>query len=228
MVQTHYRDIQNYESWPKCVTRVAEIHFDCSCVSFFRERNSHRGISEYPHIRKLCAKQVNQEFLEEISELKELEYLEMQIVTAETLEMLQRLPYLKTLKLDSVRRASDFGALLDLPSLTKLFIQNAKHLNSLEPFSVANQLISLGIEGGMWREQKIQSLRPLGKLESLEALFLTSVRLSDNDLSCLATIPNLKVLECARLAPKTEFEKLRRLMPALHCHWCDEYEIELP
>jgi hypothetical protein len=228
MVQTKYRDIQNYDSWPKCVTRVADIPFDCSCISFYRERNSHRGISAHTQIRKLSAKQVNQEFLEEICELKDLKYLEMETVTAETLELLQRLSHLKTLKLNSVRRASDFGALLKLPSLTKLFIQNAKLLNSLDPFSSAHQMISLGFEGGMWSPQKILSLRPLGKLASLEALFLTSVRLSDKDLSYLATIPNLKVLECARFAPKTEFEKLRRLMPDLHCHWCDKYEIELP
>jgi len=228
MLQTQYRDIPDYESWPDCVTRVEDISSDDSRVSFYREKNSHRGISGHTHIRELIAKQVNQEFLEEICELKELEYLETEIVTAEDLKALQRLPHLKALKIDSPRNAKDFESLLELPRLEKLFIQNAKHLHSLEPLSAAHRLISLGVEGGMWTRQKIPSLKPLEGLVRLEALFLTSVQLGDKDLSCLATIPNLRLLRCSRFAPKAAFGELRQLMPQLECSWCDRYEIEGP
>ena len=223
-----YLDIPEYDSWPECVTQVADIKPDDSCLHFYREKNSHRGISECTQVRKLIAKQVNQDFLDEISGLKDLEYLELEVVTAEDLSPLQQLDHLRTLRIDSLRKAKDFMPLLNLPSLTKLFLQNSKHLHSLEPFSTAHQLVSLGVEGGMWSPQKIPSLKPLEGLASLEALFLTSVQLEDKNLSCLAAIPNLKLLKCARFAPKSEFEALRELMPELQCDWCDKYEIEGP
>ena len=54
---------------------------------------------------------------------------------------------------------------------------------------------------------------------------MPSVRLVEKDLSCLAEIPNLKLFDCARFAPKSQFVNLRRLMPDLDCHWCDKYEV---
>lgn len=226
--QALYRDIQDWDHWPGCVTSVGEISADASLVSFYREKQSHRGIGERVSIKKLSAKQVNQDFLSEIGQLTNLEYLEIEILTAEDLSPLSRLKQLKTLKLIGVRTASEFDVLLQLPRLERLFIENAKHIQSIEFLAKAGNLVSLGVEGSMWTTQMITSLAPLVGLAKLEALFLTSVRLKDKSLRYLADIPHLKVLECARFAPKSEFEKLRKLMPHLGCHWCDEYEVERP
>lgn len=224
-MQNYFRDIQDYKHWPPCVTSARDISQWSSRASLYREKNSHRGISSCTHLKSLIAKQVNQDFLEEISRLNGLEYLELEVLTAGDLATVCKLPGLRTLKIDSPRKISDFSPLHKLPSLTRLFIQNAKHLSSLEAFSTAHNLISLGIEGSIYTAQKIHSLKPLAGLSSLEALFLTNVRLQDKDLSDLCGIPNLKVLECARFAPKSSFAKLRDHMPNLECHWCDDYEI---
>ena len=56
-----------------------------------------------------------------------------------------------------------------------------------------------GIEGSIWTMQKIAGLSPLAGF-GFEALFLTSVKLEDKDLTPLAGCPNLKHLACARFA----------------------------
>lgn len=111
MIQVNYRAIQNDDSWPACVTRVADISASNSLACFYREKNSHRGISKCSHLKKLIAKQVNQNFLKEISALKGLEYLELEIVTAEDLSVLKGLPNLKTLKIDSPRKTTNPNSL---------------------------------------------------------------------------------------------------------------------
>lgn len=217
-----YREWQNF---PDCTKSAPDVPLNSEIVFFYREKNSHRGISEAKSIKKLLAKQVNQEFLNEISKLINLEYLELEVVTAENLEPLSNLKNLKTLKLDSIRKAEDFSFLGNLPQLKRLFIENAKHVYKLEFLSGMNNLIALGIEGGMYTKQKIDSIKPLSGLSDLEALFMSSVQIKDKNIDYLATIPNLKYFSCARFAPKSSFEALREKMPDLKCNWCDEYEI---
>ncbi|MEM7698345.1 MAG: hypothetical protein AAF236_08085 [Verrucomicrobiota bacterium] len=224
-MQTELRDIQNQDEWPETVLSLEQIPDAPHLLSFSREKNSHRGIGEFKTLRKLSARGVNEAFLREICELEHLEYLEMETITAVELEPIAQLRNLQTLKLRAVRKADEFGPLLELPGLQRLFIENAKHLSSLEFLAEANHLRAIGVEGSMWTKQRIEGLSALSHLEKLEGLFLTAVSLRNKSLRCLAEIPNLRVMECARFAPKSEFDLLRALMPHLKCRWCDAYDI---
>ena len=88
-----------------------------------------------------------------------------------------------------------------------------------------HNLIVLGVEGGMYTKQKIESLKPLSGLERLEALYMSSVQLEDKNLDYLSSIPNLKYFSSARFAPKPGFDSLRKNMPKLACAWCDNYNV---
>ncbi|MBL4828394.1 MAG: hypothetical protein JKY55_00640 [Aliivibrio sp.] len=211
--------------WPDCVTSVTDITETSNSVHFYREKNSHKGISEFKNITRLLAKQVNQEFLNEISELKNLEYLELETVTAETLVKLSDLPNLRYLKIQGVRKASDFITLLDIKSLEKLFIESAKNLGSIDFISGAQQLVVLGLEGGMYTKQKLDSVKAISGLANLEALYLSSVQLLDKNLDYLSSNPKLSYLSSARFAPKSSFDSLKTLMPNINCNWCDNYDV---
>jgi len=216
---------REWQDWPECITSVNNVPINSKKVSFYREKNSHKSISEFSSIKKLLAKQVNQDYLNEISKLENLEYLEIQILTAEDLKPLADLKKLQTLKLEGVRKANEFCFLEKMESLTKLFIENSKNISFLSFLSKTHNLVALGIEGGMYTKQKIDSLEPISRLNKLEALFMSSVQLKDKNLDYLATIPNLKYLGAARFAPKSSFESLRKNMPKLICNWCDNYEV---
>jgi hypothetical protein len=216
---------REWRDWPACIKQSKNIPSDIDRLHFYREKASHRGIEKYKSIKELLAKQVDQNFLEEICELHELEYLEMETVTATDIRALKNLPKLRYLKIYGLRNARDIACLTEIRTLHKLFLENTKHLADVEFLDDARCLEALGIEGSMYTKQKILSLRPLSKTKSLESLFLTSVQLADKNLDYLANLPNLKYLSCARFAPKSSFESLRKLMPNLICHWCDDYAI---
>lgn len=188
-----------------------------------REGKSHRGLSSHGQLRELCAFGVDQDFLQEISTLPNLTHLELGWpITARDFSSLRALKGLTYLRLDSPRNMSDFSTLLELPALQFLFIENAKHLLHLDWLQpLKNRLQVLGIEGSISTTQAIASLKPLAGFE-LEALFLTSTRLTDKDLSPIASMPRLRLLETAANVPKAQFLALQAANPKLHCDWFGE------
>ncbi|PCJ54654.1 MAG: hypothetical protein COA79_21640 [Planctomycetota bacterium] len=225
-VHKKYGRFQVWSDWPPTIHSIKDIKSNQELVSFRRIKNSHKGINDYKNIKKLIAHSVDQGFLDEIAKLKNLEYLYLDTITAHNLSSLKNLNKLKILKLEGVRKAKSFKPLLEIKSLTSLFIENAKHLSDLEVFSNAHNLVALGVEGSMWTMQKIPTLKPLDNLKNLEALFMSSVQLKDKNLTYLKSNKKLYALECSRFAPKHSFTQLREFMPNLQCNWCDNYEIE--
>ena len=227
MEYSEYRQFEVWEEWERYATTVSEVPNDATRVMLYRNGNSSKGLSLLTTVEKLKARQVNQDFLEEIARLPRLRYLKLDVVTAKDLTPLWDLHNLECLKVEGLRHASveDLAPVLSLAKLTKLFITNAKHIDNISFLSDAQRIESLGIEGSMWTTQVIESLSPLSGLARLQSLFMTSTRLKNTRLSFLASIPNLTVLECARFAPKREFDELRSAKPNLQCSWCDKYEI---
>lgn len=214
-------DQLDWDEWrPLHVLSADQIPPEAERASLRREKKSHRGIGERRRLRHLVAGAVDQAFLDEICTLDGLERLDlMWPVTAADLSGLRNLRGLAHLGIDSPRNVTDFALLLELPALRRLFIENAKHLSDLDWLMEAHHLESLGVEGSIWTTQHLPGLKPLAGLRSLRGLYLTSVRLKDQDLSPLALCPQLQVLDCARFAPRAEFERLERLKPSLECDW---------
>lgn len=206
--------------------RAADIPPGATFAGLGRDKASHRGIGAHKSLTTLFASSVDQAYLDEIGELESLEYLWLGWpVTARDLTPLTRLQRLRFLKLDSPRNVTDFAPLTRLPALTHLFTENAKHMDGLEWLEpLAARLTSLGIEGSMWTMQKVPALAPLAGF-AFEALFMTSVRLVEKDLTPLASCANLRHLGCARFAPRERFDELEALRPDIACSWFDNYDI---
>ena len=200
-----------------------DVPMDAAYVSLARDKSSHRGIGKRTALRELAAKGVNQDFLEEIAELEGLEYLDLGWpVTATDLAPLRRLRNLRHLVINSPRAVTDFTPVLGLPRLERLFIENAKHMHALDWLRpMKDRLVALGIEGSMYTPQALGSLSPLEGF-ALEALFLTNTRLGDQDLSPIATMPNIRFLGSALNAPRAEFFALRDAKPGLECSWFED------
>lgn len=202
---------------------ATHIPDDAERVCLGREdKQSHRGLSSKRHIRELVVSHADQACIEEIGCLSNLERLELSYpVTASDLSPLLALQSLEHLDIDSPRKISDFSPLLKLPALRKLMIENAKLLTDIEWLNAAHELEVIGIEGGMDSPAKIPSLRPLAGLRSLQAFLATSTRLGDKDLMPLAECSNLRFLGIARVAPQSEFQRLMKARPDIHCSWFD-------
>jgi hypothetical protein len=106
-----------------------------------------------------------------------------------------------------------------LPKLERLFIENAKQISDLDWLQPLKRCLKvLGIEGGMYTPQHIDTLAPLEGF-ALEALFLTNTRIADQSLAPLRTMDSLKYLGTARNVPRAEFEALHAAQPQLECDW---------
>lgn len=221
------RDLENWPDMTTFPTRLEDVSDFSERAVFYRERDSHKGIRKFAGLRKFQARMVNQDFLEEICELEELIFLSLEGVTATDFRPLSKLTNLRVLKISNANKVTDFNTLSTITSLRGLYLENVKNLNSVNFLSQSDHLLRIGVEGSMWKRQKVETLAPFKSLKSLQELFLTNVILLDKDLTYLAECPKLEVLECARFAAKRNFERLRELMPKLSCQWCDQYEINL-
>jgi hypothetical protein len=67
----------------------------------------------------------------------------------------------------------------------------------------------------------VDSLAPLEGF-ALEALFLTNTKLADQDLSPIATMPNILFLGSSLNAPRAQFFALRDAKPELESSWFEE------
>lgn len=184
------------------------------------DKLSYRGLSEKRNVRHLIVGNVNQGCLDEVGRLEGLERLELEYpVVAENLAPLLALNALRFLSIDSPRKIADFSPLLELRSLRTLIITNPKTMPDLEWLKSADHLEVIGIEGGMWSNATIPSLAPLAGLRSLQAFLGASTRLIDKSLMPLADCPKLRFVGIAKVAPRSEFERLHEARPDIYCSW---------
>lgn len=220
-LNAQFREHRHVPDWEGHVYAEAEAIPDrAERARIRRTKSNYRGIGAHRDLSDLIAGAVDQPFLEEIGNLRGLERLELEWpVTATDLTPLLGLDRLRHLAIDSPRKIADFTPLLQLPALTTLLITNAKQMADLEWLRGAHRIEVLGVEGGMWSPQKIPSLEPLAGLESLRALFATTIRLGDKNLMPLAQCPKLEYIGMAAAAPRKEFERLHAARPDIVCQW---------
>ncbi|RYZ65781.1 MAG: hypothetical protein EOP09_13730 [Proteobacteria bacterium] len=196
------------------------IPTDASKALIGRQKLNYRGISKHRSLRHLISGNVDQSFLQEICELAELERLELEWpMVAKDLSPLIRLKKLTFLSIDSPRNIADFSLLLNLPSLRTLIITNPKKMTDLEWLSEAHHLEVIGIEGGTWSPYNVPTLKPLAGLRSLKAFLGVSIKVADQSLAPFVHCPTLEYLGIACVAPKAEFDDLKKARPKLICNW---------
>lgn len=223
-LNAHFRGhlSRNFQEWSEdhFYEDAEEIPPNVSKAWISRKKFNYRSIGKRRKLRHLIAEKVDQPFLEEISEISHLKRLELEgPFTAKALTPLLQLKELSFLSIEGPRHIGDFKSLLTLPSLRTLIITDARLMPDISWLSEAHHLEVIGIEGSTWTDYVIPSLRPLSGLRSLRAFLGVSTRLEDNSLEPLADCPQIEFLSIARLAPKEEFDALKRKKPDLVCSW---------
>lgn len=189
-------------------------------LHFRRQKRSHRGIAELKHLKCLWARQVNQEFIDEISRLENLELLYVNGLTASSLAGLSRNRKLKRLLLIGGTKVDGLEWVAGLPpTLEVLFLENFTRAPDIGPLGGLSNLVSLGVEGGMDTHVRIDTLKPLARLHNLRQLFLAGTRVGDKSLAPLRGLARLERLECTIHFPDAELIALSASLPNLECDW---------
>lgn len=209
-----------WQDLPPLLERLDGVPRDVEQLHFRRQKASHRGIADRRKLKRLWARQANQEFIDEISQLENLEVLYVNGLTATSLAALGRNRKLKRLLLVGGTRIENLEWAASLPAtLEVLFLESFYLISDIGPLGALSGLTALGVEGGMDRHVRIDTLEPLARLNNLRSLFLASARVKDKSLSALRGLPRLERLECTIDFPDQEFIALRDSLPHLECDW---------
>jgi hypothetical protein len=108
------------------------------------------------------------------------------------LERLTRVEYLLFFWNQRVSRLWDMSRNLNLRGIS---FDDFTRLRTLEEIPLAPRLEELYFVDRIWNAFVAESLKPLAKARMLRSLRFTALRIVDNDITPLAEIPNLEVLE---------------------------------
>ena len=136
---------------------------------------------------------------------------------------LKKLRHLEVLRLDSCSSIKSLEQLGEFTRLRGLGIENFKNVHDIKPLSKLTNLSALSVEGSIWTRMKIDSLAPISKLEELEFLGLTSLKVLNESLGPLANLKKLKKLSLANVYPFEEFARLAVKLPNTECQWFEPY-----
>jgi hypothetical protein len=206
---------------PPLVGRPDEVEPGATDVRLRRTRSSHRGISKLTNVSRLWAYGVDQDFLDEICAMQALDSLYLERVTANDLSGMSKLVRLNHLSVIDATKVESLEWIPVHDGLESLALENLPRVRELEPLARLPAPRSLAVEGSMWTPMRVSTLQPLSLLTSLEALFLTNLRVADGSLEPLHALPRLQVLQCARFFAREEFRRLEQSRPGLRCQWFD-------
>ena len=101
-----------------------------------------------------------------------------------------------------------------LGKLTSLITLELQQLNKISDFSILSKLTNLeglGIDGGIWTAQRIDTLKPLAILRKLKYLTLINTQAKDKSFDSLLGLTELVYFQSSWNYPEAEFEKLKSL-----------------
>ena len=154
---------------------------------------------------------VSQKIFDAACKMPNLEGLWIKWSGIKNLDSLTRLRNLKHLHLGS---SSQVESIETLGSLTHLVTLEMEQLNKISDFSALANLIrleGLGIDGGTWTAQNIDTLSPLARLKNLQYLSTTNSRIKDKSFEPILGLGKLKRFSCSWNYPESEFEKLKSM-----------------
>jgi len=183
-----------------------------------------------------------------LDDLRELQYLWTSRLTIPGAEAVGQLVQLDRLVVHEYRPA-DLRPLSPLRNLTRLAIVGSpalKSLEGLEPLTNLRELIlfdnsyysdlsplanlvnleTLCVEGGLYKNLKVDSLGPLAGLERLTRLRLAGIQVLDKSLEPLHGLTLLRSVFIARTLPKPELRALAAALPEAKGEFLDTYRNE--
>jgi len=209
------KEITYYEDYKPAETLVLEIT-QLDRVSTYRQNKIvDQWCAELPNLEEVkylwFVSRVNQKMFDAACQVPNLEGLFIKWSGIKNIDSLRIPKGLRHLRLGGSSQVESIDVLGELDSLVTLDLQQ---LNKISDFSILSKLTNLeglGLDGGMWTAQKIDTLKPLANLRNLKYLTLINTRLKDKSFDPLLNLTELVCFESSWNYPEAEFEKLKSL-----------------
>lgn len=158
-----------------------------------------------------------QRHLAQVSELLECRALSFKDLQAQDLSPLQRIEGLEWLSITWNTKVTSLKPLATLQGLTRLSLSDVPKVLDLDPIGSLTGLVALNYSGGVWNKATAATLAPLSRLQALEELCITNVRILDGGLRPLAACRRLRRLELSNQFQTADYAYLSVALPDAVC-----------
>lgn len=110
-----------------------------------------------------------------------------------------------------------------LTNLRQLILLGNSYYSDLSPLASLVNLETLCVEGGLYKNLKVDSLGPLARLTRLTRLRLAGIQVLDKSLKPLHGLTRLRSVFIARNLPKPELRALAAALPEAKGEFLDTY-----
>ena len=218
---------QNNPWEPKSVTSSSEysendtLNIACTQLEKYSEQKKIvkdwcKALPSLENVKYLWfTSQVNQYLFDAVCEMENLNGLFIKWSSIKDINNIQKLKSLKHLHIGSSSQIKDVKILANLTNLETLDLENIKSLTDITAICELTGLQGLGIDGDWGKNQIIETLSPISKLQNLKYITLIGTKIRDQSLKPLAEIKTLERVWTALWFKKSEFEYVYKNLPNL-------------
>ena len=209
---THFRDYRPTEKLSLEITQLDNYSY------YQQTKIVDQWCAELPKLEDVkylwFVSRVNQKMFDAACKIPNLEGMFVKWSGIKNIEGLRNAKNLRHLHLGGSSQVESIEVLGELNQFVTLTLEQ---LNKITDFSIIAKLTDLeglGLNGGIWTAQKIDTLKPLANLRNLKYLTLINTRLIDKSFNPILNLTELVRFDISWNYPVAEFEKLNS-MPKL-------------
>jgi len=206
---THFEDYKPTETLRLEITQLED-------VSYHRQKKIvDQWCAKLPNLKEVkylaFVSRVNQKMFDAACHMPNLKGLYIKWSGIKNLDALRIPKKLRHLWLGGSSQVESIDVLGELSSLITLELQQFNKISDFSVLSKLKNLEGLGIDGGMWTAQRIDTLKPLAILHKLKYLTLINTQAKDKSFDHLMGLTELVYFQSSWNYPEAEFEKLKSL-----------------
>lgn len=187
---------------------LSEASLDSEYIACFGKSKNLAELDKFNDLKFLWLSGVNEKQEQLLPMLESVETLVVHDLRTATLSLLKCFPKLKTLMIWGNTKAVKVTEIASMQKLEVLGLEHFPKLRTIDEISLLKGLKMLCLTGSVDTALKIDTLEPLAKLQELELLHITNLRVTDESLSFVKRLKSLKELQVSNQFPTSEYAAL--------------------
>lgn len=196
---------------------LSEASLNSEYIACFGKSKSLTELDKFSDLKFLWLSGVNEKQAQLLPTLEPVETLVIHDLRTATLSLLKCFPNLKTLMIWGNTKATKLTELASLQKLEVLGLEHFPKVRAIDEISLLKGLKMLCLTGSVDTALKIDTLDPLEKLQELELLYITNLKVSDESLGFVKRLRSLKELQVSNQFPTSEYAALVSARPDVEC-----------
>jgi hypothetical protein len=192
---------------------LSELRPDVHTVSAYGKAKGLTRLEGFPRLRTLWISGLDERQATVVGTLSGLKSLVIHDLRTPSLRSFSGLTSLERLTICGVSKLKTLEGIQPLQNLRELLLVIVTGLQALDPLSALAYLEVLSIDGGLYKNLRLASFKPLSGLTGLRRLRLASVAVADKSLRPLHDLSGLREVFISRPFPRKDLVALALALP---------------